>query len=216
MALTLMILADGPSADLVAHLGPTAPALYGRLLGDTVQVSRQLPGARVVVRYNPGAHPSILSGLPPGTAAVPAPTGGWASVAAALADGLADGGPALVISGELPHLPLWRLRDAATHLAGDADLVIGPSDRGSWYLLGLRVAAAALLGRVPAPGASFRALAEAAAGGHVTHMLPPWFGISTVADLATLADALRSMPQGVAAGTRALVEAELASRAVGG
>ncbi len=214
MALTLIILAAGPSADLVAHLGPTAPALYGRLLGDTAQVARQLPGARVSVRYNPDAHPAILAGLPPATAAAPAPTRGWAAVAAALADGLADGGPAIVISGELPHLPLWRLRDAATHLEGAADLVIGPSDRGSWYLIGLRVAAAALLGQMPAPGASFAALA--AAGGHATHLLPPWFGVSTVADLASLAEALRTMPHEVAAGTRAMVEVAQASRAVGG
>lgn len=216
MALTLTILAEGPSAELAAHLGPTAPALYGRLLGDTVRVARQLPGARVSVRYNPRAHQAILASLPAATAVAPAPTGGWAAVAAALADGLADGGPAIVISGELPHLPLWRLRDAATHLAGGADLVIGPSDRGSWYLLGLGVGAAALLGRMPAPGAPCEALAEAAAGAHPTRLLPPWFTISSVADLATLAEALRTMPEGVAAGTRALVEAGQFSRAVGG
>lgn len=214
MTLSLMILADGPSADLVDHLGAAATALYARLLGDTVMVARQLPDAHVCVRYNPGAPAAILAGLPPATEVVPTPTVGAVAVAAALADGLARGGPAIVLRGEQPHLPPWRLRDAATHLGCGADAVLGPEDSGSWYLLGLRPEATALLGAVPAPGAPIGAFT--AADGHALQLLPPWFGVHTVADLASLAETLRTMPPGVAAGTRGLLEAEQASRAVGG
>ncbi|HMQ30639.1 MAG TPA: DUF2064 domain-containing protein [Chloroflexaceae bacterium] len=215
MTVSLIILADGPSPNLVGQLGASAWALYGRLLGDTVAVARRLPGARVAVRYNPGAPRALLAALPPDTEAVPAPTAGAAAVAAALADGLAEGGPALVLGGNLPHLPPWRLRDAATHLAGEAELVVGPSDRASWYLIGLRPAAAGLLGAMPAPGAALDGLL-AAGRGHAVHRLPPWFSVDTVGDLGSLAEVLRTMPPEVAGGTRSMVEAGQVSRAVGG
>ncbi len=216
MAFTLIILADGPSVDMVTHLGHTASALYACMLGDTALVAGQLSGARVIVRYNPTISPTILAGLPASAEVGPAAGAGQEAVAAALAEGLADGGPAVLLGGNLPHLPPWRLRDAATHLQGGADLVLGPSDSGSWYLLGLRAGAAGLLDVMPASGAPLASLAADSTMGHVVHLLPPWFGVDTVADLAALADALRTMPAGVAPNTRALIEAAQASRAVGG
>lgn len=216
MALSLIILAEGPGADLVAHLGPAAPILYARMLGDTVRVARQIFGSRVTVRYNPDAPAAILAGLPLATEVVTAPTVSEADVSEALAQGMAEGHAAIVVGGDLPHLPPWRLRDAATHLNTRADVVVGPSDRGSWYMLGLRAAAAPLLGALPAPGASPEALVAAAGRAHVVHLLPLWFGVQTVADLANLADVLRTMPPEVAAATRSILEVGLASRAVGG
>jgi glycosyltransferase A (GT-A) superfamily protein (DUF2064 family) len=216
MALTLIILADGPGVDMLTHLGKTAPALYASMLLDTVAVARQLSGARVIVRHTPALAPSNMAGLPAAVAVGPAAGVGAEAVSGALAEGLEHGGPALVIGGNLPHLPLWRLRDAATHLRAGSDLVIGPSDGGSWYILGLRVASAELLDLIPAGGATPAALAERAAMGHVVHLLPPWFGVDTVADLASLAESLRTMPAHIASNTRALIEAGQASRAVGG
>lgn len=216
MSSALIILADGPSDELVAHLGPNAAGLYARLLGDTALVARQILGARVVVRHSPTAPAALLAGLPQGIELVPGGVGGAEAVASALADGLADGGPAIVLGGDLPHLPVWRLRDALTHLGGAAEVVVGPADSGSWYLIGLRAAATALLGKLPARGAPLGGLRAAEVGGHVVHLLPPWFGIATVGDLAALADTLRTMPRSVATATRALFEASQASRAVGG
>lgn len=216
MALSLILLADGPSTNLVAHLGQAAFDLYGRLLADTVRIAEALPGARVSVRHSPAAPQAILAALPASVTCVAAPLGDAAAVNAALADGLAAGGPALVIGGALPHLPLWRLRDAATYLDGQADLVIGPSDTGSWYLLGLGARAADLLSVLPGPGAPLGRLAAGDLYGHVVHLLPPWFGITTVADLGSLADLLRTMPPEIAPQTRALLEQGQSSRAVGG
>lgn len=216
MALSLVILADGPSADLTAHLGPAAPALYARMLSDTALVAQQLAGARLLVRHSPALPPAILEGLPQTAQVAPLRGTGSGAVTSALAEGLAEGGPAIVIGGDLPHLPLWRLRDAATHLARQADVVIGPADHGSWYLLGLGAAAAGLLSAMPGRGAPLKGILTAAGGGHVVHLLPPWFGVTTVADLAALAEALRTMPPEVAAATRALIETGQASRAVGG
>jgi len=50
----------------------------------------------------------------------------------------ASEGPLLILSGDTPHLPESRVRDAYTLLDSGTDVVIGLCDRGSWYLLGIR------------------------------------------------------------------------------
>lgn len=215
MALTLTILADGPSAELVTHLGPNAAVLYTRLLLDTVEVAHKAATeARIIVRYGPGVPAEALESLAPSVEQIPARVAG--SPEEALAAALEAKGPAIVIADTLPHLPPWRLRDALFHLDSGADLVIGPSDRGGWYLLGLRGADPDLLQAVAQASAPGVRLAEPSPGGHVIHVLPPWFGVDTVADLASLAEELHAMPPSVATHTRALIETGQASRAVGG
>lgn len=215
MAPTLIILADGPGADLSAHLGPTAADVYVRLLSDTVELTRGL-SAQIVVRSSSAPPASGLALIDRGRTLETITDTEAPSVASALAICLARGGPALVIGGNLPHLPLWRLRDALTHLDQGADIVIGPTDRGSWYLLGLRAAAPELLAAIPSQGESPDLLAAAGAAGWRVRLLPPWFSVETVADLAWLSEALRTMPPQVAPSTRAMIEASPASRAVGG
>lgn len=215
MAPTLTILADGPSDELVTHLGPNAALLYTRLLLDTVEVARKaLAGARLIVRYGPDVPPEALVGLAPTAELIRAP--GEGSPAEALAAALELSGPAILLADTLPHLPPWRLRDALYHLNSGTDIVIGPSDRGGWYLLGLRKLEPDLLQALARDSALTVSLAETSSGGYVIHVLPPWFGVDTVADLVSLAEELHAMPRTVAAHTRALLEANQASRAVGG
>lgn len=215
MALTLTILADGPSAELVTHLGPNATALYTRLLLDTIEVARQAAAtARIIVRYDPGVPAEALAALDPTIEQVRARAPG--SPAEALEEALEPRGPAIVIADTLPHLPPWRLRDALFHLEAGADLVIGPADKVGWYLLGLREADPALLQAIAEGVATNPSRAEALSDGHVIHILPPWFGVDTVADLASLAEELHAMPRTVAPRTRALIEIGPTSRAVGG
>lgn len=215
MALSLMILADGPGAELLGHLGSAAADLYARMLGDTLEVACRLPGAQVTVCHGADLPLATLDALP-----VPAPplrlrSMGAAAVAEALDAGLATGEPTIVLRGDLPHLPPWRLRDAAAHLRSGAELVVGPSDRGGWYLIGMCPPAGPLAHAASLPDASLAPLL-AAASGHVMHLLPPWFGVRTVADLVSLAETLRPMPPATAQATRAMLEAGQASRAVGG
>lgn len=210
-----MILADGPGAELLAHLGSAAPSLYAQMLSDTLQVAASLPGATITVCYSTDTPPPPLPTLPQAPTLRPLHTSGAAAVAEALAVGLTRGEPTIVLRANLPHLPIWRLRDAATHLAGKADLVVGPADHGGWYLLGVRPSTLPMAQIAAASASPLGALLDAARG-HVTHILPPWFGIHTVADLASLVETLRTMPPTTAAATRALLEAGQATRAVGG
>jgi hypothetical protein len=219
MAPTILIAADGFARDeLASRLGPAATPFAAGFLADTVAIARSLAGARVVVRYGPHFPRAALAGLAADVAVAPIVGLGGSELAEALGEALAEGGPALLLGADVPHLPPWRLRDALTHLDFGADAVIGPSDQGDWYLLGLRAPAPELLRRIPSRGVSPAALWEAGRSGRRRVVaLPAWFAISSGAGLADLAEVLHSMPPGVASRTRALFESGLGSaRAVGG
>lgn len=113
-------------------------------------------------------------------------------------------GPLLILSGDTPHLPESRIRDAYTLLDNWADLVIGLCDRGGWYALGVRQSTA--IGRIPVTLEELRPWLDGLQrrGLHVAR-LPLWFRISNPSDLATLAVALRTMPANYAPATRHLL-----------
>jgi uncharacterized protein len=82
---------------------------------------------------------------------------------------------------------------AARALAdGEADVVIGPSDDGGYYLIGLREPRAVLFEDVPWSTAEVLAvtLARAHGFGLRVHLLPAWFDVDTEADLHRLRDEL--------------------------
>ncbi|MGQ9611437.1 DUF2064 domain-containing protein [Chloroflexus sp.] len=112
--------------------------------------------------------------------------------------------PLLILSGDTPHLPESRIRDAYTLLANGADLVIGLCDRGGWYALGARQSTA--MGRIPVTLEELRPWLDGLQrrGLQVAH-LPLWFRITYPSDLATLAVALRTMPSNYAPTTRHLL-----------
>jgi hypothetical protein len=219
MTPTIVILANGfVRTELTAGLGSVAIPFATSFVHDTVAIARSVRGARVVLRHGPGLPSQALAGIGPDVRTAPIRSTGAAELAHAVGDALADGGPALILSATLPHLPSWRLRDALTYLADGVDAVIGPSDQGDWYLLGMRAPTTELLRSFPGYGESAQPLAEAASrqGGRVA-LLPPWFGIQTRADLEALAEALRTMPHGVAPQTRSLFDAGMGyARALGG
>lgn len=215
MAPTVIILGDGPSKEIGAHLGGQGAILYGRMLSDTITVASRLAGVRVLVRHAQDFDPALIVERAPGVTCVPALVAGAAGAQAALSTALAEGGPVVLIGGDLPHLPPTRLRDAFTMLEAGAAAVLGPSDHGSWYLLGLRAARPDILAAVPGYGEQAdRFIAQLGRG--AVHLLPPWFGVRTLHDLVTLCDELRSMPPQFATHTRALLVAGGASRMVGG
>lgn len=215
MASTVIVLGSGPGDELSAHLGEQAPILYGRMLSDTLAVAGRVTSTRVILRHAPDFDPALIVGLSPAVQCEAAPVIGAAAVRAALRAALADGGPVVLIGGDLPHLPLARLRDAFTMLESGATVVLGPNDHGRWYLLGMASAYAPALEAVPGyDERADRLIAQL--GRQAIHLLPPWFGVRNLRDLETLCDELRSMPPQVAVQTRALLTVDTASRAVGG
>lgn len=113
-------------------------------------------------------------------------------------------GPFIVISGDAPHIPETRIRDTFTLLESGYDVVVGPCDRGSWYILGMRQAS--LAAHLPLSGGGLLPWIEQMHqhGVRITQ-LPLWFRIIHPTDLAMLAIALRTMPAWYAPATRHLL-----------
>ena len=219
MAPTVILLANGLGNGLsAAHFGSASVAFTRSFLHDMLAVVGSLRGVQISLRYGPALPPEALTGLPSAVAAAPIGGERGPDVAAALSTALASGDPAVLIGADMPHLPLWRLRDALTHLHHGADAVLGPTDQGGWYLLGLRAPVSDLLGVLPTCGEPATGLVRAARSAELRlATLPPWFGVRTLAELRALGELLRGMPAPVAPQTRVLLESGGGqARAVGG
>jgi glycosyltransferase A (GT-A) superfamily protein (DUF2064 family) len=170
--------------------GAEAEHMQAVFQADLAELAAQLPACTVA---------TVAAPIPP------------AMLAAALA-----AGPLAILAGDVPHLPRTRLHDAFTRLADGADLVVGPTDDGSWYLLALAAADAALLAALPPPGAPITPLVTWAQAQHyAVACLPPWYRLATAADLEQFELQLRTMPADTAPHTRILLSQPLHARCVG-
>ncbi|MEI7773126.1 MAG: DUF2064 domain-containing protein [Chloroflexales bacterium] len=222
MAHLIILLAHDPTVrpvfnDLTRHLGDAAINLYAAFLDDSVALAGCAAGDRVSVIAQ--ADSKLLGRLqaPAGPQVIMVPDLRPASLASAVASALADG-PVVLLRGDMPHLPIWRLRDALTYLDGGTDVVIGPGEAGGWYLIGLRFAHPALLRALPgSDGMPDDLCIAAATHGLRVMQFPAWYTLDTLADLERLAADLRTMPPDVAPQTRILLNEDgINSRAVGG
>lgn len=186
MTQTLLIL-DGDGAGWGLG-GPRGPQLHDCFLRDAVELADRLPHTRPLIT----TAGTVRSDL-----------------AAALSDG-----PAVVITADVPHLPIWRLRDAFTYLCADAALVVGPAEGSGWYMLGLAAGSQRLLPDILAadPAAP---LAPGLYARERVVILPAWYRLSSSAELSRLVADLAPMPAGVARHTRALLDDGLQAREVG-
>ena len=93
----------------------------------------------------------------------------------------------IAIGADSPGLPAKYLEQAreALHLA---DAVIGPSEDGGFYLLGLRKCPAGLLYGIPwsAPTTCLETIAKLQDAGLSVHVLDNWFDVDTAQDLEKL------------------------------
>ncbi len=99
------------------------------------------------------------------------------------------------VGSDLPHLPPTRYAEAFTALAG-ADVVVGPSGDGGYYLLASRAPTPRLFEAVAwSTEAVFqRTVQRAAETGLTVTVLPACDDVDTVADLPPLLARLRARP----------------------
>jgi rSAM/selenodomain-associated transferase 1 len=203
-----MVLADQPVGLAIMAKAPRAGAVKTRLcpplrppeaaelarcfLLDAVERAAGVIGVRPVLAYSPVEARSEFESVAPGFVLLPQ-QGDDLGVRQArlISEVLALGHQAaLVIGTDSPTLPREWLDEAVSLvMAPDVDLVLGPTDDGGYYLLGLRAPCPALFEGMPWSTAAVlsRILDRAQRLGLRVACLPTWFDVDTKADLERLA-----------------------------
>lgn len=175
--------------------GPEAAALYGSFLQDKIEQVRTLRGATPAVAYAPEAERPLFHAMAPDFRLV-AQRG--PDLGARLANGFAEflgngHAGAVAIDSDTPTLPTEHLEEAVARLRrGDVDLVLGPSEDGGYYLIGLREPHPELFEAIrwSTPEVMPETLRRAEARGLRVVLLPTWYDVDVPADLARLRAAL--------------------------
>lgn len=168
-----------------------AARLYDAFLRDKITQVRQLHGAQPTIAYTPDDSADFFTTLAPDFVCIPQRGADLGerlinAFAACLATGCAG---ALAIDSDTPTLPAAFLQQAIADVTNpDIDLVLGPSDDGGYYLIGLRTVYPELFVQMPWSTAAVReeTLQRAAALGLKVALLPTWFDIDTYEDLQRL------------------------------
>jgi hypothetical protein len=155
----------------------------------------QLAGLEVtdtVVAFAPADREAELAALLPGGVRRVPQAGAdlGARLDRVLTDLLAEGyAGAAAVDADSPTLPTEYLRAACAHLrTGSSDVVVGPSEDGGYYLIGLRRPAPALFRDMPwsTPAVLAETLERVRRLDRRLVLLPPWFDVDRGADLARL------------------------------
>ena len=178
---------------------PLTPAhaaeLYRCFLRDKIQQVRSLKEAIPAVAYAPAEGRSLFEALAPGFALVPqrGPDLG-ARLANAFADFLGNGcDAALAIDSDTPTLPRAFLEQAlALMRTPSVDVVLGPSEDGGYYLIGLRALHRELFEDIAWSTSQVlpETIKRAGRLGLRVARLPEWYDVDTPGDLERLRAAL--------------------------
>jgi rSAM/selenodomain-associated transferase 1 len=208
----LVIMAKQPAVGrtktrLCPPLAPVeAVALYEALLRDTIMLATSLVGVRLAIAVTPPEAIDAFRRIsPPGTLLLPiAGKDIGDCLNQALGRLLTTGyAPAIAMNSDGPTLPADYLRQAVAHL-NDVDVVLGPSEDGGYYLIGLSQPQPELFVDVEwsSERVTAQTLARADAMGLRVAVLPPWYDVDTVHDLGRLQADLASLPVGALPHTR--------------
>jgi uncharacterized protein len=173
-----------------------AAALAACFARDTLACLRSVV-REVVVAYAPSDGRALLEALLPADGLLWLEQRGEGlgeRVESAAADAFALGrGPVILVGADSPTLPRSYVAGAVASLsAGEADVALGPTEDGGYYLVGLRQPARGLFRGVPwsTPLAYRRTADNAARLGLRLLELPRWYDVDTPEDLLRLRDEL--------------------------
>src|SRR5687767_1484444 len=209
---TLLVVAKQPlpgqtKTRLCPPLSSTQAAnLYECFLRDTLDVMRQVHGVQCVIGFLPESAREYFRQLAPEMDLI-------CQLGASLGErldhlltqALASGSQrAVVMDSDSPTLPPEYIPQAFERLA-DADVVIGPTRDGGYYLIGMKRPQPHLLRQVQmsTPHVLDDTLALAESTGLSVSLLPPWYDVDTIADLYRLDEEITHLSKhGRAAATR--------------
>lgn len=200
----VVIMAKVPAAGTVKTrlCPPLAPheaaTLYHAFLLDKIVQVRSLKAAIPVIAYTPCAGRRFFAELAADFILMPQQGADLGErLANSLAQLLAAGyRGALAIDSDTPTLPSAYLQQAVDWIAmPEADVVLGPSEDGGYYLIGLNQVHRELFENIAWSTAAVmpQTVQRAAAKGLRIAQLPPWFDVDTPSDLDRLRATLAGM-----------------------
>lgn len=175
-----------------------AARLAEALLKDTLSLVSGLDGLELAVAFTPLETRRYFENLaPPGTLLLPVMGTDLGECLVQALEGLLLRGyrKAIALNADGPSLPPEYLLQAADSL-NDHDLVLGPSQDGGYYLVGLKQMHTALFKAIPWSTAQVlrQTLDQAAAFKLRVAQTPEWYDVDTVQDLARLEAELTQLP----------------------
>jgi hypothetical protein len=190
---------------------PLSPAqaadLYQALLLDSLALAGSLPGVDLAIAITPPDSQAYFSAAaPPGARLLPVAGRDIGECLAKTLDQLLEMGyrKALALNSDGPSLPLAYLTQAIGCLDRH-ELVLGPSQDGGYYLIGLKRFHPSLFIDIAwSTGQVFAQTLARAAGLELSvTQTPTWYDIDTPADLVRLQAELDQLPPGRLPHTRA-------------
>lgn len=175
-----------------------AAGLYEGLLRDTLNLMRRVPSVRPAIAYLPAGEEAYFAALAPDFELIlqeGADLGERLDNATSrfLARGYAR---VAIMNSDGPTLPVACLSDAFRALEDGADVALGPSDDGGYYLIGMKRPVPRLLRAVQmsTPHVLRDTLALAADERLRTVLLSPWYDVDDLPSLLRLRDELAARP----------------------
>ena len=189
---TLLVVAKQPAPGqtktrLCPPLTPDQAAyLYDCFLRDTLDTMRKVPGVQRVICFLPENAQEYFNKLAPDMGLVcQRGTSLGERLDNLLTEALASGSQRVVVmDSDSPTLPVAYISQAFEKLT-DADVVLGPTRDGGYYLIGLKQPQSHLLRQVQmsTPHVLSDTLSLAEATGLTVALLPAWYDVDTIADL---------------------------------
>jgi len=194
-----------------------AAALSTAFLIDTLSTALSLGWERTTL-VHPRGQASLLQGLvDPQVHLLEQPKDGLAdALAYAFEQHFAAGFTYVTLIGsDNPTLPAETIRAAAAALESGADLAIGPTVDGGYYLIGMRRQHLGVFDGIDwsTPRVFMQTLERASQLGLRVHRVREWYDVDEVQDVERLERELASSPRGVAPRTRAVLELSRTARA---
>jgi rSAM/selenodomain-associated transferase 1 len=200
---------------LVPPLSATdAAALYGAFLLDTLTLAVSLGWERTTL-VHPLGHGPLLDEVPAGVRLLEQKGEGLGDALTYAFEHHFDSGTqsVILIGSDNPTLSAEPLLSAASALQSGADVTIGPTRDGGYYLVGMRRPCPGLFEHIEwsTPRVFAQTLARAKHFGLHVHSVQEWYDVDEPADLEVLQSELATRPSSVAPHTRTVL-ARLSSR----
>ena len=186
-----------------------AAVLYGAMLRDTITLVAGIDGTRLAIAVTPpDAVDKFRRISPPGTLMIPVAGRDIGDCLSQVLESLlARGHPAaFAVNSDGPTLPVAYLQGAIA-LIQDADVVLGPSEDGGYYLIGLKETQPALFRGVEwsTERVTVQTLERAESLGLLVAQLPPWYDVDAAADFDRLQAEIARLPPHVLVHTRRFI-----------